>query len=677
VSDILKYLKVPNIMGKKVDLTQQKNWKTAYFIKLITVENKPAYEVNHVLDLGRDVGDIIIDDPSLGARQLQFRQDDDVLSVMIYPGGQDTFLNQTLLKPGRNFILTHQDEVIVGELRIKIEAKLTEISIPDAKLDKFEDTQDEPPEFVHEVSTKEVEEDLFEDHLPSLDSLPSIAQSGDSSHFLIRLLAFVYDIMIYFIVIELIGLENCNEFADLVLPYEIPIVGARISFFVGLFFIVRAIQGASLRITIGQWLAGIRTWGEFKHKQVGFLIREIIYLLTFPFIVFDLPCFASKANFSEKISKSFYYTKSKKLTILFMPFILVSLSAVLVFAPFVEGGKPVEAIILKENIIKQYNKPNTGVSFIQLNWFSEITNLYSLPTFNFSRENKKIKLAVGIQFYDLLEDSLLKLSSTESFSMRDILLKHWRLDPMFEENYPLLVKYLHAATKTEQASLRISANDDLLDFIKDTLTISFSSGVEFMQEKSPFLISYINSRRRIEALLNIKSEEIVGITRVANGSNFIYIENEGVKPLIKFLPIDVEANQIYQMQAIKGKRRILSFSKVIKNLGLTHSLQTPSSSVGVWLLIKSMSLKKKINVDETHAQQIWVQYFELAKKLVETNNQEQINFLLNTIKDIEQLLGYLQGQNQATNEELSYLKGYFSSLTVAIKEKNLSYFSEN
>lgn len=96
--------------------------KDAY-ITFTNLEQDLSRRISPKLTIGSEVGDLIIDDPTIAPRHCTFLISGDIVSVIDHSSEEGTVVNKKKLNPGKMFILNPGDKLKLGQLTALIEMK--------------------------------------------------------------------------------------------------------------------------------------------------------------------------------------------------------------------------------------------------------------------------------------------------------------------------------------------------------------------------------------------------------------------------------------------------------------------------------------------------------------------------------------------------------------------------
>jgi pSer/pThr/pTyr-binding forkhead associated (FHA) protein len=91
-----------------------------YHLQATNIEGQPTYPLTDFLAVGSEVGDVVLDDPSLSAKHCTFFLKDNVISIIDHNSVEGTFINDKKISSGKMIILQDGDYVRAGELEFDI-----------------------------------------------------------------------------------------------------------------------------------------------------------------------------------------------------------------------------------------------------------------------------------------------------------------------------------------------------------------------------------------------------------------------------------------------------------------------------------------------------------------------------------------------------------------------------
>lgn len=120
---LLALIKSPKKHGNSTPELGGQRWVKTYDLILSNMDGAPAYPLSHQLTIGSEIGNIVIDDPSVSPRHATVLLQEEVISILDHGSVAGTFVNGTKIPAGKFIILEDSDSISVGDLEIKIGVK--------------------------------------------------------------------------------------------------------------------------------------------------------------------------------------------------------------------------------------------------------------------------------------------------------------------------------------------------------------------------------------------------------------------------------------------------------------------------------------------------------------------------------------------------------------------------
>lgn len=400
---LMAMIKSPKISGGSTSDLKGQRWVKSYDVILANMEDSPAYPLSHQLTIGSEIGNIIINDPSVSPRHATVLLQDEVISIIDHGSVSGTFVNGTKIPAGKFIILEDTDKISAGDLELKIGVKTS--AVEDTGLtppghDHIEDEEEtEEVEEVEETELEEdeeVEEDISEDKTitkskvyvgkPKASALATAKKpkkkieftlpSYDATNSIVRVMALAADLLLsYIIIVIFLPFDDFRNFL-----YSIPAMIAEAGDFTWqniwflisedakevtdvieefykmanefvpvyplllVFFLNRLITTIIFGVSLSELFFGVRANFNKIWARIGGMFRVIVGMFTWPFLIFDLPSLASKRTFKEFITLTNTYVGSRVSLffgiVLYFPLLVV----LLLLAPMVIGLEVVEPV---------------------------------------------------------------------------------------------------------------------------------------------------------------------------------------------------------------------------------------------------------------------------------------------------------------------------------------------
>jgi hypothetical protein len=117
-----------------------------------------------------------------------------------------------------------------------------------------------------------------------------------------------------------------------------------------IFVLNRLITTLLLGVSFSEFALGVRAGGNGIWARVGGVIRVLIGVLTWPFIIFDIGAVVSRRTLKEFVTFTNTYLSSKFLAILGIILYVPLVIALAMFAPLIQGFEPPEPIMVNDKI---------------------------------------------------------------------------------------------------------------------------------------------------------------------------------------------------------------------------------------------------------------------------------------------------------------------------------------
>ena len=783
------------------------------YITLNGIDGENSIKFESKVTIGSEVGDLIVENDVVSPRHCTFYLNKDVVSLMDHSSEEGTFLNKKRLSPGRVYLLSDKDKIMIGNISVEIDQKL----VPVEKIDDVEDTEDEEPklpginQLVQDDNTIPEMEELQSEATPtssikaevnlsdemdfepgtselSLDEsevkplkqsvgeklanhadlsqgdiqvedklnedleevvlddsvLPesvylehnskkkkndkdikpkqvlktkkeetkkkvkTVSATDPASNGYVRLVAFFLDSILCLIILEVFGVytefsaiykelpvdiyESIKPlFMEFIYPYylilvkEIPQVSGlvndilnldelpRILTFLSFVFIIRIISGLVLSKSIGQMLMGIKFKEKFLYKRIMFMIREIIGIILFPFIIFDLPTLISKRSFKEVITRTHYYSESN-LRIIFGIFIILPLSILTyTISPVFKGLEILPKVLVEESSGKrrpyQY-KQKTHSKFLSLQ-YDKNENFRTLPDFSFAIKDRKRVMTSGLMFIDLNKMKTLKLEKVKEFSLQKLYEDFTKLNITAQFFQPTIYDTSNnIALKSKNFVFAVENKSKLANEMKEVIKGSFAFEPtlihEFIMINGPFYNGFRDAREKVESLYDSKIKKI-NFFNIGDGQ-FMMTSHSSLK-----------SKKFYFFELGKLKTTMYSFSKDVtnrKNISMIKSFEFNDSKkiesvedpIGIFA---NQLVSKNKNVSQDTQQAVYQEYYDICRVLLE---KSKFVLLEKLMANIQLTLTAIDETDSVANKKL--FKN-LSELIEAIKAQDYKFFNIN
>ena len=730
---------------------------TQYFLVFTNIENSPEYSLETELSVGSETGDIVIEDPSLGARHATFKLDRGAVTVMDLGSGLATQIGDHLLTKGKPVLLKPDDLLMLGEIQIqlKLHKEVVEESEPEneevSDVEEVESEEENLSQENEETSEPELSLDdgsseiITAKESPEMKARLDVLRSGDKSkpkimvisggrtlaaNLLPRLIAILIDFcwtLIAWIVLSPFDvfreiLEIVPGFMqDHLLPFVEVILAdygleedyqeflrilfelvkdaeeqLSLSYLISLYFTLRVLFTALLGVSLGQWMGGIRAYGNFISARFRGVLRELVGIFTWPFVILDIPTLFSRRSFKELITFSHIISTSKGAMLiawlLFIPFTLVCLS----LSPLFSGLEEPNEILLSEAVIGKSGKRDAQVVEMQTSsseWFRAQFILPKdtwkvLPRFSWTQSGKGRSLTPTLAFYHQ-KGSTIPLVLHGTFRWERLLSIGLAHNPMLQANFPTLWSFVQAQKITGNSSLKFTLSEaqqltfcaELEEFIKVSFRLSLDHYLEHLLTYGPLIKGLVEFRKELELLVGKTTDAEWSVARYGKSSMLVY-EVPGVKPFDIMLPIELGEGRLFRVNYASAKERGNAVKLARKELWARSLWVLPQNPAieGLPLVIDVIAQTaagKK--VEEIYFEKIYGAYFEAASPLVQL---AETDFgrkpLLQSLKNVIEVLDKLSKQRKispSTHANLTKLRDKLVELKGHFEAANTTFFN--
>jgi len=245
-----------------------------------------------------------------------------------------------------------------------------------------------------------------------------------------------------------------------------------------------------------QRLIGIRSSGNFLVQRIGGIIRTLLGIITFFFLIFDLPALFRRRTLKEVLSRSSLISPFGE-RLFFGIFVLL-----LIFITLFVGRPLQEESALKINIeyssLTEVKSMDLGIKsklgFIPVECRSKLSeNFLVLPTY-FRDEQGKAKK--GISIYDKESTALGALREYEGPDLLSLVVQMSKKDLFFRFKYPHLFGLLEKGGEWPLETGEM-ASYEIYNLLDRSLQINLISAWKHVLKNGPFVEGYLEIKKAI------------------------------------------------------------------------------------------------------------------------------------------------------------------------------------
>lgn len=524
---------------------------------------------------------------------------------------------------------------------------------------------------------------------------------SSSTHIIFRFFAFTYDFIMWLTVYNIIGYQQDihsfilsigKGYTDYIyVPYiknfwmeirsQLPMVEgfasdiAEHSFYdVGVsflicFFILRVLVIFSMGVSLGQYIIGVRSVGSEVQKRVMGVVREFLFWITCPFIIFDLPAFFGKRTFKEIVTRTQLYTlnniSSVILTIFFLPILLVGY----LFSPMFRGFDYLENIEVRYDNTQskswEYHQKYYS-NLLELSYDSS-KDLQTLPSFKVEAKNQKRYLTFGIVFVDLKNNQFIEVRKYKSFSLENFYKDFIEENFLAQYFWPNIYKYqnnLKAKNLKHDEKLSDGVVVETEKIIEGIYSLSLKTIPEFILKNGPIMSAHRNFREKLDHKIYGSSPQKLDFIQFAQAKGILGKHSSELgQEYFTFIPLRELDSKIYHFSIdLLNPANALFVNQFLIEENKDNIEEDPISK-----LLLGFSKDPSFE-DYNLSQYLYERYFELGKRfMLERNVSMKDQLILN----INRMISVLS-ENKLKNKKL-YLN--LNELVNALKKESWEFFN--
>ncbi len=748
--NLFKRKSVPNNDGNSgpSDIEKQQYVKV-YELELSNMEDTPVYALKHQLSIGSEIGNIIISDPSVSPRHATFILQQEVVSVIDHGSVSGTLINGQKIEPGKYIILEESDVVSLGDLEIKLKVG-TEVapaeSIPDVPEEEEEIQEEKSNKKTPSKSLQEKKEKIAfnaKDHLKNntKKKKPIALSANYSANSLVRVFAVLSDFLLsYSILVIFLPFDEFKDFLDYLptliaslleveftslwaaLMQDYAFVAEMIEdgyqffsktfHFVPLlltFILLRLVTTFLMGVSISEFALGIRASGNGIWARIGGVLRVIIGIFTWPFVIFDIPSIISRRTLKEFITFTNVTVPSKFITVLGFILYIPILVALAIVSPLLQGLEPPEPIMISDRVDQRVRvkvaDPAAATAYgteapveaLKITDHSESLNfevtydpkdLAIVPHFKFQGVKNKLSLKTSLMFYQ--KDSLreVEFEVFKTFDLKQLLSIGMKNNIVLFDKYPQIYNYVYDPADANP-SFKSARNpkaettfaNEFIQFTKTAFSLGAENALDIMQEETFLIKGLVDYKASFLGLIEYKDFDMIGFMKIGN-LTFMKITYNKQKPFDLIIPLMRGEGKIYKVSYDKKENLGAIASKFYKfNMEKSNwmpNIEARSSEVmtalEVFDLFSSGNFKTRV-LQPDKAQALYAYYFENSTAVVNGGDSVELELWKAKIKNLVKLIDAIPTKVLQEGEEdpKAKLLQNFRDLSDALENNNLEY----
>lgn len=739
LSKWFKRKSVPNNDGNSGSSDIQKHKFIKVFeLELSNMEDGPVYELRHQLSIGSEIGNIIIADPSVSPRHATFILQQEVVSVIDHGSVSGTMVNGKKIAPGKYIILEESDVVMVGDLEIRLKAATA--SVPVESVPDLPEEDEEVPEEKPKPASKPTPKKQFDakEHLKKTGTKKKVSfaiSTTYATNALVRVFAVFSDLVLsYSLLVMLMPFDEFRNFIDFIpgflgslLDVEWKALWAGViedygfiaemiedayTFFsstlhfgplIIVFVLNRLIMTLLLGVSFSEFALGVRAGGNAIWARVGGVIRVLVGVLTWPFIIFDIGAVVSRRTLKEFITFTNTYLASKFLAILGIILYVPLVIALAMFSPLFQGFEPPEPILVNDKVdqrvkvkVAQTGETTEEVTpvvdksqTINLEMTYDPAELTLIPSFKFQGIKNKLNLKNSLIFYQRDLQRPVEMEVFKNFDLRQLLGIGFKGNFFLYDKYPQIYNFVYSSAEANPAykvskdvKSQIAFANEFIQFTKTAFSISGENALDIMQEETLLIKGLVDYKSSFLSLIEYKDFDQIGFVKLGN-INFMKISYNKQKPFDLIIPLIKSDGRIFKISYDK-KENFGAVSSKFYKFNLVKSNWLPEmattekealSALEVFDLFSSENFKNKLSTLDK-AQSLYAYYFETSGAILKKGDPIEMGLWKTNLENIPKLLEAIPGKVLPEGEEdpKAKLLQNFRDILDALENNNFEYF---
>lgn len=738
---LFKRKTVPSNDGKSgpSDIEKQQYVKV-FELELSNMEDTPVYALKHQLSVGSEVGNIVIADPSVSPRHATFILQQEVVSVIDHGSVSGTLINGKKIEPGKYVILEETDVINIGDLEIRLKvgtevAPVEEIPEPPEEKEPIEEQiKNTPPAKTVQEKKQNIAFNARE-HLnknAKKKKTPIALTSVYSANSLVRVLAVACDLLVsYCLLVIFLPFDEFKHFLEFIPSFIATLIdvdwnalwGALMQdyAFVGemlqegyqffsstfqflplllTFILLRLVTTLFLGVSLSEFALGVRPTGNGIWARIGGVIRVLIGVITWPFIIFDIPSIVSRRTLKEFITFTNITVPSKFVAILGVILYIPLILAFLIVSPLVQGLEPPEPILINDRIDQRVKvkvadaaetespKVTDRSDALELEITYDPKDLSIIPNFKFQGLKNKLTVKNSLLFFQKDSQRTVEFEIFKTFDFKQLLGIGMKNNVLLFDKYPAIYNYVYDSTesnptfkKAGNPKAETAFANEFIQFTKVAFSIGPENALDIMQEETFLIKGLVDYKASFLALIEYKDFDQIGFIKLGN-IIFMKIGFNKQKPFDLIIPLIRGEGKIYKVSYDKKENYGAIASKFYK-FDLEKASWMPASTPRTGEVMTAMEAFDFLNSDTfktrifqpEKAQAFYAYFFETSTAIVNGGDAVELDIWKSKVKALVKLIEAVPGKPVVEGEEDPKAKVLqnFRDLSDALENNNLEY----
>jgi hypothetical protein len=437
------------------------------------------------------------------------------------------------------------------------------------------------------------------------------------------------------------------------------------------------------------------------------MLRVIIGMITWPFLIFDLPSLASKRTFKEFITFTNTFVASRIMTFVGIVLYLPLLVLLILVSPMVIGLELVEPIPFSTIVSKRVKavtageaetivpKKTEGSRHLGMILTYDPQQISLIPSFKFMGDKSKLNMKASLEVFHREGERTVSVELFKTFDMKELLRIGLHGNFMLHDQFTQIYNFAFSAQNVNRF-FKVSENvkqeemfgKQVVDFTEMAFSLGIDTLPDFMMSKTPFIKSIVDYRSSLLGLFEYKGYTEINVVKLGKILCF-RLTYDQQKPFDLIMPIVRGEGRIYRISYdnktdIKQLRnKIYKFTLDELMWGLPGERENIEAYQAMEVIDMFTTSIDKSLITPQKAQALYGYYFEKSAEVMKSGQMAEIEIWKQSVKNVISIIAHLREpvsespvEEGATPQEgiKTKLKSNFSDLLNALENKSKSFF---
>ncbi|MES2526842.1 MAG: FHA domain-containing protein [Bdellovibrionota bacterium] len=477
------------------------------------------------------------------------------------------------------------------------------------------------------------------------------------------------------------------------------------------FFIIRLVTTIIFAVSISEFLFGIHANFNKIWARIGGMLRVIIGMITWPFLIFDLPALFSKRTFKEFITVTNTYVGSRVMTFVGIVLYLPLLVLLILVSPMMIGLELVEPIPFSTIVSKRVKavateteaatpepvvqKKSEGSRHLGMTLTYDPQKISLIPSFKFKGDKSKLNMNASLEVFDREGERTITVDLFKKFDMKELLKIGLQGNFMLHDHYTQIYNFAYSAQNMNRffkVSDNVKQEEMFGKQVVDFTEMAFGLGIEtlpdFMMTNTPFIKSIVDYRSSLMGLFEYKDYTEINVIKLGK-ILCLRLTYDQQKPFDLIMPIVRGEGRIYRISYdnktdIKQLRnKVYKFTLDEMTWGVPEERENVETFQSMEVIDMLTTDIEKAMISTQKAQSLYGYYFEKSAEVMKSGHMAEYEIWKQAVKSLQAVIPHLRVpvpeaspvEGMPVAEDVKgKLKSNFTDLFNALENKSKSFF---